>query len=440
MTRPRTGGAYAVYALLVLMVAYVTAFVDRQILNLLVEPIKRDTGLGDTGISLLQGLSFALFLSVGGLPIGRLIDTRRRVTILGLGIACWSLFTGCFGLTRNYVIMLLSRVGVGVGEATMTPSAYSLLGDYFSPRRLGVAVGVYAMGSYIGSGLALILGSTILSMLPHGEVALPRLGNVRDWQAIFLLLFPVGLLVALWVATLKEPARRSIGDDAVPPLSEVWRYGRAHWRAILGVDLAVGFTNMAAYGLLSWAPALMGRAFHLAPAQAGWRLGLVIISACCCGTVVAGLTGDALRKRGLATGRLVVMLTSACCAAPFAIMAPLASGPTDFLALAFGLLFFLAAALGSGPATLQEITPNRMRGMQHAVAVLLANLLGIGIGPTAVALITDQVFHRPSGLPMAMAIALPVMLVGAAGMNVIALRHYGRALRANDQTDVASRC
>lgn len=429
MTDRSIGPRYAPYALAVLMVAYVLAFVDRQVLNLLVEPIKHDLKLSDTGISLLQGLSFALFLSIGGLPIGRLVDTRRRVTVLSMGIAFWSIATGCFGLTRIYAVMLLSRIGVGVGEATMTPSAYSLLGDYFPPRRLGLAVGIYSMGAFIGSGLAMILGGAMLGMLPKGDVSLPLVGAVRNWQAIFLLLVPIGLGVALWVASLREPRRGAGGSDETPGWGEVRRYFAAHWRPILGVDAAVGFTNMAAYGLLSWTPAMMARTFQMGPAAAGWRLGWIVILACSAGTFAAGLAGDALRSRGRETGRLMVMAGALAAAIPLAIAAPLMPAPGLFLALTAALLFCLSAALGSGPATVQEITPGRMRGVQHAIAVLTANLLGLGLGPTIVALITDRVFARPAAIAWSLAIALPLMLLIALGCCAFAMKVYASALR-----------
>lgn len=412
--RPDAGARtprYAAWALAVLFLAYVVAFMDRQILNLVVEPIKHDTGLSDTQISLLQGLSFALFLSIGGLPIGRLIDTRRRVTLLSFGILFWSLMTGLFGLTRAYGVMLLARIGVGVGEATMTPSAYSLLGDYFPPQRLGLAVGLYSMGSYIGSGLALVAGGAVLGLLPTGTMMVPVLGAMRGWQIVFLLLVPIGLATALIVATLSEPARR--GDLPAPGWPTIRAYARDHGRAVLGVDLTVGLLNLAGYALMSWAPSLLVRNFGWKPGSAGIALGIVIILCCSAGTFGAGLAGDRWRARGASDGRLKVMAWATVAAIPLGIVAPLMPAPWLTLALFAPLLFCIAGGLGSGPATLQEITPNRLRGLQHAVAVLTANLIGLGLGPTAVALLTDHWFHDPARLGMAMAIVIPTALTGA---------------------------
>ena len=209
--------AYPWYALAVLILAYVLAFLDRQVLNLLVEPMKRDLGLSDTQVSLLQGLSFALFLSIGGLPVGRLIDSRRRLTVLSAGIAVWSAMTVGCGLARGYLQLLLCRIGVGAGEAAMTPSAYSLIGDYFPPRRLGLAMGLYSMGAYVGAGLAMVIGAAAVAGAARGVVDLPLLGAIPAWQVVFLAVGLPGFVVAAWVAFLREPRRRAPGRASARP-------------------------------------------------------------------------------------------------------------------------------------------------------------------------------------------------------------------------------
>lgn len=428
MTARAPSRRYAAYALGVLLVAYILAFMDRQAVNLLVGPIKRDLGLSDVAVSLLQDLPFALFLSLGGLPIGRLIDTRRRVAILGLGIAFWSAMTAGFGLTRLYPAMFASRIGVGIGEATMTPSAYSLIGDYFTPRRLGLAIAIFSTGGYLGTGLAMILGGAIVGALPAGMLTVPLIGRVAEWQMVFLILAPIGLLVACWVASLREPPRRDDGGT-VPERAAVLAYFRGHWRPIAGVNVAVGCTAMAAHGLLAWAPALLTRGHGLSLGTVGWRLGLIVIIACSVGTVAAGVIGDRLRARGVAFGRPLVLATASLCAIPFAVAAPLVESGGLSVALLGGLLCCLAAALGSGPGALQEITPNRMRGLQHAVAVLASNLIGLGLGPTVIAVVTDHVIGDERLLGLSLASALPVMLALAAGVAFATLRPYATATR-----------
>ena len=424
---PQGQDGYGWYALLVLVVAYVFAFLDRQILNLLVEPLKRDLHLSDTQVSLLQGLSFALFLSIAGLPIGRLIDTRRRITILGCGVAFWSVMTAGCGLARGYLPLLGFRVGVGIGEATMTPSAYSLIGDYFSARRLGLAVGLYSMGAYFGSGLALVLGAQITAAVPQGMVDLPLLGSLHGWQVIFLIIGLPGLLVALWVASLKEPRRTDTAAGALsgkPSLGEVAAYFRANAMVITLVNLCVTFAAMSLYGLAAWVPSFFIRTFGLTAGEVGRTFGLIIMIVGPVGSLGSGLLGDALKSRGLRNGRLIVMSAGALCAAPFALAAMTAHTATAAFVLLAPTVLFLTLAIGSGPATLQEITPNRMRGMQHAVAVLAVNLIGLGLGPTLIALLTDLVFRDERRLWLSLAVAAPSLLLVSSGCGLLALRPY----------------
>jgi MFS family permease len=421
------GDGYGWYALAVLVAAYVFAFLDRQILNLLVEPLKRDLHLSDTQVSLLQGLSFALFLSIAGLPIGRLIDTRRRITILSLGVAFWSVMTVGCGLARGYLPLLGFRVGVGIGEATMTPSAYSLIGDYFSARRLGLAVGLYSVGAYFGAGLALVLGGQITASVPQGAIIFPVLGTMHGWQVVFLIVGLPGLLVALWASTLREPRRADTAGGAAshkPSLNEVAAYFRANAAPIALVNLCVAFAAMTLYGLSAWVPSFFIRTFGLTAAEVGRTFGLIIMICGPVGSLGAGLLGDLLKARGVRNGRLVVMSAGALCAAPFAVAAMLAhSAGAAFILLAPTLLF-LTLAIGSGPATLQEITPNRMRGMQHAVAVLAVNLIGLGMGPTLIALLTDGIFHDEKRLWASLAIAAPCLLLVSTTCGLLALRPY----------------
>jgi MFS family permease len=408
---------YGAYALGVLLLAYMFSFIDRQVLNLLVEPIKQDLRLTDIQISLLQGLAFAVFLSLAGLPIGRRIDSGARTPLLAIGVATWSLCTAAGGLARSFAPLFLTRVGAGAGEAAMTPGAYSLIGDYFTPRRLGLAIGVFAMGPYLGSGLAFLLGGLLA-----GAPGLPGLG-LKSWQVAFLVAGLAGLVPAAWVATLKEPPRRA-GRDAPPSWSEVATFVQKRWKAVLPVNLAQAFAAMATFATASWAPAMLMRSFHTPPAEVGGELGLVSVICGAAGALSSGLIGDALRRRGLACGRLYVMIFGLAGALTAGGLLGLATSKAAVLVLAAPLLFSVTLALGSGPALLQEITPNRMRGLQHAFGVLTANMLGLGLGPTVVATVTDLVIKDETKLQLSLAICLPAILSIALALALAALRSY----------------
>lgn len=283
--------AYAWYALGVLILAYILAFLDRQILNLLVEPIKRDLHLSDVQISLLQGLSFALFLSLGGLPIGRLIDTTRRTRLLGICIAVWSVASAGCGLARGYGQLLLCRIGVGVGEAAMTPSAYSLIGDYFGARRQGVAMALYSVGAYLGSGLALLVGAEITARVPTGPVDVPVLGALQGWQLVFVLIALPGFVIALWMVSLREPRRTGTEPPALP-LREVLAWFRGRATPLVLVNLAVAFVAIASNGLSAWLPTFFLRHFGVTTVESGRTLGLTIMLVGGTATLTAGALGD----------------------------------------------------------------------------------------------------------------------------------------------------
>jgi len=423
--------AYAAYSLFVLISAYVLAFIDRQILNLLVEPLKHDLHLSDVQISLLQGLSFALFLSVAGLPIGRLVDITRRTRLLAIGVAAWSLMTAACGLARGFGMLLVARFGVGAGEATMTPSAYSLIGDLFGARRLGLAMGLYSMGPHLGSGLALILGGVVMHALPP-TLDLPLIGHVHGWQAVFLALGPIGLILALWTATLREPPRQGGGAVTPPSWRETAAYFRRNACALVLVNLTVTFAAMANYSLSAWASSLLARTYHMKLGAAGTALGWRAMLFGAAGALAAGLIGDALCRRGWRFGRLSVLIAATVSAAPLAACMALAGSQALCLSLIGPLFLMITLAIASGPATLQEVTPNRLRGLQHAGAVLAVNLLGLGLGPTLVAVITDLVLRDESRLNLALALAMPSMLALSAIFGLAALRPYGRSLNESE--------
>lgn len=198
--------AYSWYVLGVLVVVYILNFIDRQILSILAVDIKRDLDLTDGQLGFLGGAAFAVFYALFGVPLGRLADRWHRVRLLTIGLVLWSTMTALSGFARNYLTLSLARMGVGVGEATASPTAYSLISDYFPARQRATALAIYSSGLYIGGGVSLFIGAKISKVwdaaYPGGGVA-----GLVGWQAAFLAVGIPGLLLALWVASLREPAR-----------------------------------------------------------------------------------------------------------------------------------------------------------------------------------------------------------------------------------------
>ena len=200
----------------VLMIVYVLNFLDRQIVNILAEPISRDLGLSDTQIGLLTGLAFALFYTLLGIPIARYADNSgtNRVGLISISLAVWSAMTALCGLAQNFTQLALARVGVGVGEAAAGPSAYSMISDWFPKARRATAISIYAAGLYLGGGVSLLIGAVVVKGWNTAYPGGGPLGLV-GWQAAFMAVGIPGLLLALWVATLIEPIRGRA--DGLPP-------------------------------------------------------------------------------------------------------------------------------------------------------------------------------------------------------------------------------
>lgn len=293
--QPAAASRYSWYVLSVLVVVYVLNFIDRQILSILAVDIKADLGLSDADMGFLGGAAFAVFYALFGIPLGRLADNWRRVRLLSIGLALWSIMTALSGFARNQAELTVARIGVGVGEASAGPTAYSLISDYFPKRQRATALAIYSSGVYIGSGVSLFIGALIVKewndRFPGGGP-----GGLVGWQAAFLTVGLPGLLLALWVATLREPARgamdgiittgapapfRAFMSDLltiVPPLTIIgaWRRGTRALAVNLAFGaaiaaLALGMIKLTGnvpqwsavgvgyYAVFSWASALRSR-------------------------------------------------------------------------------------------------------------------------------------------------------------------------------------
>jgi predicted MFS family arabinose efflux permease len=415
------------YLLSALVAIYAFAHLDRQILSLLVEPVKRDLRLSDTQISLLQGVAFAPFMAAAGLPIGRMIDTGRRTAILATGILAWGATTlGC-GFASSFWQLMLLRMGVGAGEAVLTPSAHSIVADATPQNRLGLALGVFGVGAYIGAGLAFVLGAFVLAGVSRlGHVHLQGFGTFKVWQLVFLTVGAPALPMALWAYSLPEP-RRPVRTDEDRSISAGAAFFAAHFASVGLVNLTGGFISVALYAASAWFPTFLIRDFHWTAPAAGLAFGLVVMVCGAAGVILGGLLGDALIVRGHTSGRLMAMGAVAACAAPLVCAAPLMASALTSLALAAPAVLFIAMGLGLLPSVQQAIAPSHLRGSTSALGALTVNLIGLGLGPTLTALATDQVFHAPAAVGLSLALVAPLGLLIAAGCAVAGLGPYARS-------------
>ncbi|MEY4358316.1 MAG: transporter, partial [Pseudomonadota bacterium] len=292
--------AVAWYTVIVLMVAYILSFIDRVVIGLLVGPIRADLGISETQMSLLYGFVFALFYTGLGVPIAWAIDRYNRRDIVAVGIAAWSAMTALCGVARGFTELALARIGVAVGESVLSPAMYSMAGDNFPEKKLGRALSVFLIGLPLGVGLALVIGGLVIKFVATApQYDLPLLGTVRAWQLTFLVVGLPGLLLALWVLTIPEPARRQKPGAAThASIAETFAYLRARWRAY--VSLIIGF---AVLGMVMNVFQIYGvqyfiRKLGLTIPQAGLRIGAAIAICGTIGVLVGGWLTDRWRAAG----------------------------------------------------------------------------------------------------------------------------------------------
>jgi len=426
---------YAWYVVFALTAIYMLSYMDRTILSLLVGPMKRDLGISDTRVGLLQGLAFGLFYTFMGLPLGRIADTRSRRNLIAVGVVLWSLFTSLCSVARSFWSLFLARMGVGVGEASLSPAAYSLISDYFPKERLGVAISVYYMGVFFGTSVSALLTGMVIDALAHTPViTVPLLGAMASWRITFLLVGLPGALFALLVYTVREPLRREVlrtrdGQASRLSFGEALAEMGRRWQSLVGVSVGAIFQAVPTYALISWTPVYFQRVHHWTAGQSGRGLALLLLTGGCLGMYAGGRLSDYWQKNGVSEGPLRVGVV--CAIGAFLLLPPayLLTDARWTMALLVPGIFFLALPMGTSAAALQRIFPNQVRGQVSALFLFLLNLGGLSLGPLMPGLLNDRLFHSEKMLGASLAIT-----IGSASILMLAaFRATYRAYRTDDR-------
>lgn len=404
------------YAVFVLVLAIILALLDRQILSLLVGPIRRDLRITDTDIGLLQGTAFAVFYATAGLPLGLVVDRVSRRNLLAIAILVWSVMSMACGLASSFWELFAARVGVGIGEACLLPASYSLVSDLFSAEHRGRAAGTLGMAAALGAGGSLIIGAGILRSLKSELVTVPLFGQIAVWKAMFILIGLPGLPMALLMLTIREPARRGIaGLRAVrgAGLRSFSFFLQQNFRKLLPIIGASALIVCASSAAIYWGPTAMIRRFHLSAGQVGLPFGLATLIGGFLGPLIGGVATDRWIASGRAGGRLTLFTVGT----PIAMIgaALLAFWPQPTLAyVGMALVTLGGSALTTAAfTTTQDICPNQFRGQAIALTNLANNLVGISLGPLLVALVTQYVFAQEIRLSAALAVvAVPTFALG----------------------------
>lgn len=404
---PWPAPARAWYAVAVLVVAFVLSFIDRIVIALLVEPIKADLGVSDFGIGLLQGLAFAIFYALLGIPIGRLSDRVSRRGIIAAGIALWSLMTAACGLARSFTGLFLARVGVGVGEAALSPAAYSMIADYFPKEKLGRALAVYQSGAMFGAGIAFLVGGAALRWLaPYEGQVLPVIGAVHVWQLAFFIVGLPGVLIALLMLTVKEPARRGkvAAEGLGMPLREVLTYMGSHSRVLLALFFGFALLVVPITSVLAWVPTYLHRVLGHSRTGTGFILGAMLLVLAPAAVYCGGWLIDRLRGRGQYGAPFIVSIGAAIALVPLSLFATTSNSDTLTLALLGPLIFCGCISQVAAPAVIQMMVPNEMRAQISAIWMLVMNLVATIFGPTLVGFVTVYVLGDDMAVGQSIAI------------------------------------
>ena len=393
------------YGVVILTLAYILSFLDRQLLSLVVTDVKSDLDLTDSQVSIILGFAFALFYTTMGIPIGRLADKKSRRTIIGIGITVWCFMTAVTGIVKTYAQLFIARIGVGVGEATLSPSALSIISDYFPKEKRGTAMGFFNMGVSVGSGIALILGGQIVAYFADfPPIILPLVGQIYEWQALFIFIGIPGLLVALLMSTIKEPSRKgkmtvvneSGSSSEEISIKDTIRFIYQRKEAYGWLFLSMACSVLIGYAFLSWLPTMYIRSYNIGIPTITLWLGVAFLIGGPFGATMSGWLGDKLYKKYNNSSHVMLFAYSMIILTVAAVLVPLMPSYQTATLMFIPQIVTAAGQTALAPVAMINITPNQLRGQVTAVYFFVISMTGYTLGPTSVALITDFIFKDES--------------------------------------------
>ncbi len=423
----------ASYCLSLLFIAYIFSFIDRQILALLVGPIREDFGITDFQYSLLQGAAFALLYTFAGLPIGRLADKHSRKLIIFASVSFRSLATVACGLTKNFGQLFAARMAVGAGEAGLAPPAYSLILDSFRPHQVGYAMSIYKLAVKVGGGLALIVGGILYDFYAgFDSLSLPLFGPIQPWQATLITVGAPGILIGLLMLSVQEPSRKDLAEHDGEageqiPIREVARFIWARRRLYLSLFFGSSMMAMAGYGAAAWYPEFFTRAYGFSKSEAGTWFGSIVLIGGGLGVFFGAWLANFLAARGHTDSYVRAMVLTALAAIPFAVAAPLAGDASTTLILLGPATLLSGSYLGVMAVSFVVISPNQLRGQLTAVYIFVTNILGMAVGTSVLAAFTDFLYQDDALLHYSIATAVAIFYPSAAALFWYCLPAYRKA-------------
>ncbi|MGE4481930.1 spinster family MFS transporter [Acidocella sp.] len=414
---PAPFGAVKRWAIVCLFIlAYILSYTDRQLLSLLVGPVRQTFHITDTEFGLLNGLAFALFYAVLGIPVAKMSDRLPRPSVMAAGVLIWSLATMACGIVSSFAELFIARIIVGAGEASLAPAVYSYIADIFPREKLGRALGIFSLGPFLGTGVAFLLGGIAIAYVTHlGPLSLFGM-PLAPWQLCFVLIGIPGLVVALLIVSLvREVAERGAkAAKPAPSLAEVlaflWREKAIFFPHMLGFTLLA----MTLFTLMSWSPAALERLFHLTPHQVGPVLGMIIFLCGSAGVLCSGFLVDMFYSRGKKAAPIIVGVIGGLCSVVPAALIGFVSSQEMMIVVLVVAFFFASFPLPTSVSVMQIVPPADMRSRVSAIFLFCNSLGGLALGAFLVGFLNDHVFHSDMavGTSLAVVTALSALLGG----------------------------
>lgn len=428
------------YVVLLLTLASTLSFIDRQILAVMIGPIKRDLGgLSDTEISLVIGLAFSLIYALSTLPLARIADRSNRRNVIAAGILSWSLMTTLAGMANTYWQLFIARMGVGVGEASLGPATTSILPDYFENHQLPLAFGLVAIAPFVGTGLASIVGGPLVDYLesqPHLEM--PILGEMYSWQLVLILVGTPGILLAACMFTINEPARKEKHPAAAAQytMREVMAFVHSRGRYLSLHFVAYLCLSIQGFAFLTWIVEFFIRIHGWTRTEIGLTYGFIALGAGTIGSIWAGYYAGRMLASGKADATMRLTFRGTLILGPIAVVMPLLGNDTLAILLCLPITFCMAMPPGLSNTALQAIAPNRMRGQLVAIYMICVSFLSYLFAPLIIGLMNDYLFGREDAIGLSLASLAIVNYTVAAFCLAFSLKPLREALKKSEGFDL----
>ncbi|MCZ6711430.1 MAG: MFS transporter [Gammaproteobacteria bacterium] len=427
--------AYSWFVVAVLVFAALIAFIDRQVVAIVVDPMKQDLGVGDAQIGWLYGV-FAVFYAVAAMPIAWLADRKSRTRLIAAGIFLWSLMTMACGLSRSFWYVFMARIGVGVGEATLTPATTSLMGDYFPRDQIPLALSVFQTGAIMGSGIAFIIGGYVLEIVEQANpLVLPLVGELHPWQQTFLYVGAPGILLAFFLLFLREPTRRSASgsvQEKQATVAEILDFYRRNARTLAFHHIGFLSFVLMGYAFVFWTVSFFVRVHGYEASEASQIFGWIFLVTGPIGPILAALFARWLSNRGRGDANIIAGMVGGLIAMPTIIIIQFVPSASWAIVLYVPAMIFINSPFGLAAGSLPVIAPANMRAQVAAFYMLVVSF-GMMIGPPLAGAFNEYIFPGPEGVRYSLMTLSSIFGVIGGVSLWMGRSHYARSLAIADE-------